>query len=449
MNTAVAPERWEGQIINGKFPLLLWLGGTGRTSVFSTEIPGLKAQKAAIKLIPADGTSSDQISHWQTAATLSHPNLLKIFDGGACEINARPMLYVVMELAEEDLSQVLPSRALSSHEADQMLAPVLDALNYLHPKNLVHGGIKPANIMAVGDRLKLSSDSLRPAGEVTRSRADMSSRVLSSYDGPETGAAPISGAADVWSLGATLVTALTQKPPVWDRKTSGELSIPATLPEPFRQIARECLRRNPAERCTLAQIQQRLQGGPITAQVSRAPVSAPASTATAISKPSRLKVLAPLAVLVLAGGFFGVKWWSSRNESGKEVAAVKETQTSATSSATPSAASSSAPSQSTGTVPGSVVNRVLPDVPRSARMTIHGKIKVVVRVNVDSAGTVSGATLVTPGPSHYFANLALRAAQQWKFQPAKVNGQTVASEWTLQFLFGRNGPEVNPREARP
>jgi len=82
-------------------------------------------------------------------------------------------------------------------------------------------------------------------------------------------------------------------------------------------------------------------------------------------------------------------------------------------------------------------------------MTIHGKIKVVVRVNVDSAGTVSGATLVTPGPSHYFANLALRAAQQWKFQPAKVNGQTVASEWTLQFLFGRNGPEVNPREARP
>ena len=296
--------------------------------------------------------------------------------------------------------------------------------------------------MAVDHRLKLSSDSLRPAGEVTRSRADMSSAVLSSYDAPETGAAPNSPAADVWSLGATLVTALTQKPPVWDRKTSAELSIPATLPEPFRQIARECLRRNPAERCTLAQIQQRLQGGPITAQVSRAPVSAPASTtATSTSKTSRLKVLAPLAVLVLAGGFFGVKWLSSGNESGKEVSAVKETQ--------PSAGSPSAPSPSTGTVPGSVVNRVLPDVPRSARMTIHGKIKVVVRVNVDSAGAVSGATLVTPGPSHYFANLALRAAQQWKFQPAKVNGQAVASEWTLQFLFGRNGPEVNPGEARP
>jgi TonB family protein len=438
MNTAVAPERWEGQTINGKFLLLRWLGGTGRTSVFSTEIPGLKAQKAAIKLIPADATNADQISRWQTAATLLHPNLLKIFDGGECEINARPMLYVVMELAEEDLSQVLPTRALSSQEADQMLAPVLDSLKYLHQKNLVHGRIKPANIMAVGDRLKLSTDSLRTAGEVMRSRGDVSSLVLTSYDPPETGTGPISPSADVWSLGMTLVTALTQKPPSWDRKTSAELSIPASIPEPFRQIARECLRRDPAERCTLAQIQQRLHGGPITAQVSRTPVSAPA-------KSSKLKVLAPIAVLVVAGGFFGVKWLSSRNQSATEVSAVKETPPPAASS--PNTPSASSPS--TGTVPGSVVNRVLPDVPRSARMTIHGKIKVVVRVNVNSAGAVSGATLLTPGPSHYFANLALQAAQQWKFQPAEVNGQAVPSEWMLEFLFGRNGPEVNPREARP
>jgi TonB family protein len=437
MNTAVAPEKWEGQIINGKFPLLRWLGGTGRTSIFSTEIPGLKAQKAAIKLIPADATSADQISRWQTTATLSHPNLLKIFDGGECEINAQPMLYVVMELAEEDLSQVLPTRALSAQEADQMLSPVLDALKYLHQKNLIHGRLKPANIMAVGDRLKLSSDSLRPAGEVIRSRGDLSSPALTSYDPPETGTEPISPAADVWSLGMTLVTALIQKAPAWDRKTSAELNIPASIPEPFRQIARECLRRNPAERCTLAQIQQRLQGGPIIAQVSRTPVSAPA-------KSSKLKVLAPLAVLVLAGGFFGVKWLSSRNQSAPEVSVVKEAPS-------PAASSPSTPSSwpSTGTVPGSVINRVLPDVPRSARMTIHGKIKVVVRLNVNSAGAVSGATLVTPGPSHYFANLALRAAQQWKFQPAQLNGQAVPSEWMLQFLFGRDGPEVNPRETRP
>jgi TonB family protein len=428
MNTAVAPERWEGQVINGKFPLLQWLGGTGRTSVFSTEIPGLKAQNAAIKLIPVDPANREQISRWQTAATLAHPNLLKIFDGGECEINGRPMLYVVLELADENLSHVLPTRALSTREAEQMVVPVLDVLKYLHQKGLVHSRIRPANIVAVNDRLKLSSDSLRRAGEVVGSRAESSA-----YDAPETGTGPIAPASDVWSLGATLVAALTQKPPVLDRKIGADPIVPESFPQPFRQIASECLRRNPADRCTLDQIQQRLRGTPAIEEISVAP------------KSNKLKIVAPLVALILLGGFFGTKWLSSRNESRKEVSEAKGAPAPATS--TPNAGSSAA--VTIGNVPGSVMDRVLPEVPRSARMTIHGKIKVGVRVSVNAAGGVSGATLVIPGPSHYFANLALRASQQWKFKPAEVNGQPVASEWMLQFLFGRDGPEVNPRETRP
>jgi TonB family protein len=428
MNTAVAPEKWEGQVINGKFPLLQWLGGTGRTCVFSTEIPGLKAQKAAIKLIPIDPANGDQVSRWQTAAILAHPHLLKIFDGGECEINARPMLYVVMELADENLSHVLPTRPLAPNEAEQLVAPVLDVLKYLQQRGLVHSRIRPTNIVAVKERLKLSSDSLRTAGEVVGLRGE-----FSAYDAPEIGTGPISPASDVWSLGATLVAALTQKSPLLDRKTPADPSVPESIPQPFRQIARECLRRNPAERCTLDQIQQRLHGAPATEEISVAP------------KSSKLKIVAPLAALILLGGFFGTKWLSSRNESRKEVSEAKEAPAPATS--TPNAGSNAA--VAIGNVPGSVIDRVLPEVSRSARMTIHGKIKVGVRVNVNAAGGVSGATLVVPGPSHYFANLALRASQQWKFKPAEVKGQPVASEWMLQFLFGRDGPEVNPRETRP
>ena len=91
-----------------------------------------------------------------------------------------------------------------------------------------------------------------------------------------------------------------------------------------------------------------------------------------------------------------------------------------------------------------MVERVLPDVAASARQTIQGKIRVSVRVAVTSAGEVSSATLTSPGPSKYFARLALEASRRWKFKPAEAGGHSVPSEWTLRFLFGRTGTEVFP-----
>jgi len=91
----------------------------------------------------------------------------------------------------------------------------------------------------------------------------------------------------------------------------------------------------------------------------------------------------------------------------------------------------------------------LPDVAASARNTITGKIRVSVRVAVSSAGDVTDATLSTPGPSKYFAHLALEAAQQWKFEPPKVQGRSVLSDWLLHFQFTQKGTKVIPVESDP
>src|SRR5712692_9798524 len=118
MNTAVARENWEGQVVDGKFPLLQWLGGSGRSAVFRTQLPRQPSQAAAIKLVSSGTENAErQVSRWQVAATLAHPHLLRLFQAGQCQINNTPLLYVVMEYAEEDLSQVLPSRPLSPEEA--------------------------------------------------------------------------------------------------------------------------------------------------------------------------------------------------------------------------------------------------------------------------------------------------------------------------------------------
>ena len=102
-----------------------------------------------------------------------------------------------------------------------------------------------------------------------------------------------------------------------------------------------------------------------------------------------------------------------------------------------------------GLAAGQVAQQVLPDVPPSARRTIHGKISVGVRVSVDSSGKVTDAELDSSGPSKYFARLAMEAAQRWTFDPPKVDGRSVLSDWVLHFEFTGNGTKVVPVEATP
>ena len=61
----------------------------------------------------------------------------------------------------------------------------------------------------------------------------------------------------MWSLGVTLVEVLTQQLPAWEWKGQEEPELPR-LPAPFGDIARQCLRRDPQQRCTLAEIGARL-----------------------------------------------------------------------------------------------------------------------------------------------------------------------------------------------
>ncbi len=232
-----------GRIIDGRFPLLHELGGTEWTSAWLTELDDGRTQEAAIKIFPFQSVDSGTtIARWDVARTLSHPHLMPLFYAGRCEVDGEDLLYVVTEYADEILSQVLPERPLSPQEAREMLSSILAALSYLHQRCLMHGHLMPTNIMVIDGQLKLSPD------------FGWCSRTRSVYDPPEAGTGNVGPAADIWSLGILLVEALTQEPPVWDRSQGVEPEIPATIPEPFFTICRECLRTDPERRCTLAGI---------------------------------------------------------------------------------------------------------------------------------------------------------------------------------------------------
>ena len=71
------------------------------------------------------------------------------------------------------------------------------------------------------------------------------------------------------------------------------------------------------------------------------------------------------------------------------------------------------------------------------------------RLEVDAYGNVTGASLDTPGPSQYFANKALAAAQKWKFTPAQAGGRAVPSTWLLIYFLNKSGISVTPQETAP
>jgi TonB family protein len=459
---------------------------------------------------------------------LAHPNLLRILDIGRCRLENRDRLFVVMEYAEEDLSQILPERALTASEASDMLEPVLDALVYLHSFGFVHSRIKPSNILATTDQLKLSTDALFPNGESRKV-----SRKFDPHDAPETVSSPLTAAADVWSLGLTLVETLTQQAPALPAGSQADPVVPDTIPQPFLDVARHALRRDPRRRWTVPEIAARLNPVALAAAAAQSvsPLAVPLSPVSAVpaarlqipnytpppkpqAKPEQTAAGSPKQALVLpnyvvpvaAGLLVIVAFFALPKILGHRSDSSSSASTSAATAAeqpkpveqparheTAPAAKPSVPSSKqnnlkiaaekkiaapprsspsvtptpatvrTETLPsanasntsapsaarGDVLDQILPDASPKALATIHGVVRVGVRVHVDPTGNVSDAALESPGPSKYFADLALQAARKWQFASPEVGGHSTPSEWLIRFHFTPSGPKAIPTQVTP
>jgi TonB family protein len=261
-----------GQLADGRFPLRKLLGVSKNSAVFLSSDepahPGGPSPDVALKLIPEDPASSDlQLEHWRTAATLSHNGLLRILHFGRCTLDGAPCLYVVMELADEDLGQLLPRRALTPDEASGMLAAVLPTLDFLHENGFVHGGLKPSNIHATGDSVRLSADRIAPAGESATTWP-----LAAPFAAPEAVLFP---ASDMWSLGVSICETLTKVVP--EQRPSGRFVLPE-LPAPYDQIVRSALVGDATLRITLDEVRSLLDPS-FVAKSKTAPQESPLAAA--------------------------------------------------------------------------------------------------------------------------------------------------------------------------
>ena len=266
-------KNWEGQVVDLRFPLRRLLGESNHSAVFETVRADQGGAKAAIKLIAASGNAAEeQLRRWRQVARISQPNILSLYHYGKCQLGGLDLLFAVMEFADETLGEILPQRALSAEEARQMLEPVLGGLVFLHQQGLVHGDIQPANIFAVGDTIKLSSDTIRP---ISQSSAGTAPGI--SDDARPSARGSVEPAGDIYSLGITIVQALTQRSPFDAGSSLGQTAEP--LPAPFADIVLHALHPDPQLRWTAADIAVKLNPALSVAAASLAAPSRPAPAA--------------------------------------------------------------------------------------------------------------------------------------------------------------------------
>lgn len=437
--------RWENQIVDGVFPLRRLLGCTDRAAVFLTEHKAKNLPDAAIKLVRTDGLGAKaQLQQWKAAAALSHPNLVQLFDMGRWRPGRREFVYVVMEYAEQTLDQILSRRALTADEVREMLPSTLDALDYLHRNQQVHGRLRPSNFLAVNDQLKLACDNVRPAGH----SADNYLRI-SWYDPPELSQSGVSAAGDVWGFGMTLLQALTLGTPEWPDQRSETATLPANLPAPFVGLVRRCLSRTPTNRPTVIELEAPFKSALRANSTGDAPpVAQPVARKVITAPPPRrkrnLSLAAAASLLVGVGG-----WMSFSGESQTApqaaLAAAAPPVAPPVVEPTPEPVAEVLPEPPIEfeVTPKAVLYEAKPDVPQDISDKIRDPIDVTLRVLVDASGDVMGALMENPGRNKSLAKLADNAAREWKFAETEQEDPRV---WLLRFEFTRDGVTASATE---
>lgn len=218
------------------------------------------AQKAALKIMTGQLLAPDAISRFraerQILASLQHPNIASLIDGGSTD---EQLPFIVMEYIDgRPIDSYCDIEQLEIRERLRLFQKVCDALDYAHRNLVVHRDIKPSNILVdVSGEPKLLDfgiAKLLDAGsyDMTQAltRADARAMTLS-YASPEhVLGQPVSIASDVYSLGVLLYRLLTGRSPYdesEDSQRSIESAILETDPErPSAAVTREGTGRLPS-----------------------------------------------------------------------------------------------------------------------------------------------------------------------------------------------------------
>ncbi|MEV7370723.1 serine/threonine-protein kinase [Streptomyces sp. NPDC090301] len=191
-------------------------GGMGEVWQATDEVLG---RDVAVKLMLAHGTDPSAADRFrleaQTAARLSHPHVVGVFDFGTWD----GKLFLVMELVEGDSLAGSPSDPLllPAERVAVVAAHAAAGLAAAHRQGVVHRDIKPGNLLVDADgTVKLADFGIARFVDDPSAALTTTGQIVGTglYLAPERALGqPASPASDVYSLGCVLYQLLTGRPP--------------------------------------------------------------------------------------------------------------------------------------------------------------------------------------------------------------------------------------------
>lgn len=217
---AEPPEEPQGTVI-GAYRLLRRLGVGGMGTVYlAARADGQFDQKVAIKVVKR-GMDSDEIlrrfeHERRTLASLNHPNVAQLYDGGATS-DERP--YLAMEYVDgSPIDQYCDALRLSITQRLRLFSIVCDAVRFAHQNLVVHRDLKPGNIFVnkrgVPKLLDFGLAKVLVESEMPDPTISQQRRLTPAYASPEqVSGRTLSTATDIYSLGVVLYELMTGRRP--------------------------------------------------------------------------------------------------------------------------------------------------------------------------------------------------------------------------------------------
>ncbi|CAN5365258.1 serine/threonine-protein kinase [soil metagenome] len=206
----------------GNYTIIREIGHGGMGAVFLAERnDGEFEQQVAVKIVRQAIVEKEIVDHFrrerQILASLNHPNIAKLLDGG---VTADGTPFLAMEFIEgEPINVYANNRELSLHARVKLFIKVCSAVIYAHRNLVVHRDLKPGNILVTGEgEPKLLDFGLAKIVDVATPGNDQTQtafRALTpAYASPEQlRGEVVTTASDIYSLGLVLYELLTNERP--------------------------------------------------------------------------------------------------------------------------------------------------------------------------------------------------------------------------------------------